>query len=1092
MTQRDQVTPEHGRPRLLGPPGSQRSAPCAAGSSASPGESLWENWYRHAPAHQRQALIRLARTRGFVSAGELQTSRVDQPHDPLQPPGDLLARLLRGQTDGLAPLQEEASAGALSFFDADLDDEQRLAVARSRHTPDVCLIRGLPGTGKSRVATEILRQAAAAGERVLLVAPGTAALDRILERLSCEESICPLRCLAPDETPDKLAPCIRKFTFDERVHFFHEESLPAARAEAERVRRTLESRRKDGEVWERLGELACRHAEVCRQIEEVCRRRERMDAEMEVRFPLADADGADCLPFYRDVLAERTDTQARVVARREEIHKEQEATRARLAEMEAERARLRPLIEAGWRFWTAAFWKSWFRKSARETIERLRREGEEWAKRSEALAREAEELEEELARSEDRFTRQRQKLLESEVASALARLKEEEEALLDEQKQLGDKWQVSHRELTPGTLSPESPTPEAVSRARQMWTEQIAHEEGEEVRSREWAAALEEAAPHFSARLVDCADMVAATPAGLSQDPHFGDGQAVLFDLLVLEEAHRVSEEEFRNLARRARRWVLIGESDPFCEDEGPPEREPASHKTRGPRKSRGRSRDRGERPAPVRRVGVLQQLWEHLHLGPRHLPYRWLLSAGRLRCRLREVAPEEERWVEAERVADRPEIELIILDPPPLTGGGPQLVEITFPPTMPLADAKQYVYSELEELAVESHGQEMWWQETDREIVLHFADAAPEPSAQNAFALAAGVQEVLAPYHPRGEEARAGASRWHTASLRFEVGQGWTAEMARAWVGEKLALRDLGRTTHLHVAHRGPAMLTRFLSDLLFRGTYREVQQANGEHSAVEFIAVPPLSEAWSVERGAWSGKSPRNAPRPPRGGAGLECDLGDSKGREKLPADLRQVLPRRGLINYAEAQAVVETARSLLADPAFSRSAAAWQGECPAYGETCRCDGSLPVRGPHRVAVAIMALYPAQAELIRLLLRRAGLEPGALRIQVGLPEDFQQRDALVALVSLTRSHARRAVPFGDGPEVLAQALTRCAARLILFGDPGTLARRSQWQGALDHLAAPSAERERALADQLVQYLQGRGPHPRAFQVLTPTHQPV
>jgi hypothetical protein len=1095
MTQREQVTPEHGRPRLLGPPQTERPASSAPGS---PGESLWENWYRHAPSPQRQALLQLARTRGFVSAGELETSRLDQPHHAGQTSGDLVARLLRGQTDGLAPLEGGTDAGALSFFDADLDDEQRLAVTRSLHTPDVCLIQGLPGTGKSRVATEILRQAAA-GERVLLVAPGTAALDRILERLTCEESVCPLRCLAPNEAPDQLAPCIRKFTFDERVRFFHETSLPAAREEAERVGRTLEARRKDGEVWERLAELAGRHAEVGRHIEALYQRQARVEAEVEGRFPLADADGADCLPFYRDVLSERTDTRARAEARGEEIHKEQEAIRYRVAETEAERARLRPLLESGWRFWTAAFWKGWFRKGARETIEHLRREAEECARRSEALARETEELEEELARSEDRFTRQRQKLLESEVASALALLKEEEEALLDEQKQLGDKWQVACRELTPGTRPPDSPTPEAVARARQAWAEQIAREEAEEVRSREWVAALEEAAPHFPARLVDCANVVAATPAGLSQDPHFGDGQAVAFDLLVLEEAHRVSEETFRDLARRARRWVLIGESDPFSEDEGPSGQEAASPK-RNPRTGRGRSRDRGRRPdpgpPPVRRVGVLQQLWEHLHLSPRHLPYRWVLSGGRLRCQLYEVSPDEERWVEAERVADRPEIELIILDPPPLDPAhsepphlprGPKLVEINFPPTMPLPDAKQYVYSELEELAVESHGREVWWQETDREVVLHFADPEPDPSAQNAFPLGAGVQEVLAPYHPRGEEARAGALRWHTTSLRFEVAQGWTPARARAWVEEKLALRDLGRATHLHVAHRGPALLTRFLSDLLFRGTYRdrEARQANGERSAVEFIAVPPLSEAWTEKR-------PRNAPRPPRGGAGFECDLGDPKGREKLPADVRQVLPRRGLINYPEAQAVVDTARSLLANPAFRRDAATWQGECPAHGETCRCDGTDPARGPHRVAVGIMALYPAQAELIRLLLRRAGLEPGALRIQVGLPEDFQQRDALVALVSLTRSHARRAVPFGDGPEALAQALTRCAARLILFGDPGTLARRSQWQGALDHLAAPSAERERALADQLVQYLQGRGPHPRAFQVLTPTHQPV
>jgi hypothetical protein len=140
--------------------------------------------------------------------------------------------------------------------------------------------------------------------------------------------------------------------------------------------------------------------------------------------------------------------------------------------------------------------------------------------------------------------------------------------------------------------------------------------------------------------------------------------------------------------------------------------------------------------------------------------------------------------------------------------------------------------------------------------------------------------------------------------------------------------------------------------------------------------------------------------------------------------------------------------------------------------------CTAAMP-------AVAVMALYPAQVEMIRLLVQRSPLLAAApLPIQVGLPSDFQQRECLLALVSLTRSHTHRAVCYADSPEVLVQALTRPSDRLLLFGDPATLVRRSQWQGPLDHLDERSAQRERRLLARLVRYLQGRGLHARVFRV--------
>ena len=99
-------------------------------------------------------------------------------------------------------------------------------------------------------------------------------------------------------------------------------------------------------------------------------------------------------------------------------------------------------------------------------------------------------------------------------------------------------------------------------------------------------------------------------------------------------------------------------------------------------------------------------------------------------------------------------------------------------------------------------------------------------------------------------------------------------------------------------------------------------------------------------------------------------------------------------------------------------------------------------------------------------------------------MPGAFRQRECHTALLSLTRSHTHRAVSFGQGPDELLLALTRPAQRLVLFGDPGTLQRRGQWPGAVDHLDEPTAGRERQLIARLVRAIQGEGAVPQAFRL--------
>ena len=94
--------------------------------------------------------------------------------------GDRLAELRQVLLGERAPRFETPSQ--LEFFAA-LNADQQTAVALAMSAEDVMLVHGPPGTGKTTVVVEIIRQAIARGEKVLACAPSNLAVDNLLERL---------------------------------------------------------------------------------------------------------------------------------------------------------------------------------------------------------------------------------------------------------------------------------------------------------------------------------------------------------------------------------------------------------------------------------------------------------------------------------------------------------------------------------------------------------------------------------------------------------------------------------------------------------------------------------------------------------------------------------------------------------------------------------------------------------------------------------------------------------------------------------------------------------------------------------------------
>src|SRR5262249_20230398 len=150
-----------------------------------------------------------------------------------------------------------------------------------------------------------------------------------------------------------------------------------------------------------------------------------------------------------------------------------------------------------------------------------------------------------------------------------------------------------------------------------------------------------------------------------------------------------------------------------------------------------------------------------------------------------------------------------------------PVLAEVVFPVSFSIADAKAFLYQELDELTVQSSGRSACWVEEPDRLVFRFSDD-PKPTAQAVF-LDPGVRELVGVLD-FPQNGHAGAGQWQTCCLEFDRQAGWDRDRAEDWVQRHLRVRDLGRTARLDVPHRMDPELATFLSHLLFAGAYRIV----------------------------------------------------------------------------------------------------------------------------------------------------------------------------------------------------------------------------------------------------------------------------
>jgi hypothetical protein len=987
------MTARHGQA-----PGSAIFAkPLANGSAASKDRSSpfsWEDWFSHANTQQRASALGLAQQQGLLYPSQLppisngvHSAAIIQETD--------LARLLPGLLSGKADPLARPNFESLTFFDADLDDLQQQAVVRAIGTPDFFLLQGLPGTGKSRVLTEIIMQAAARGRRVLFLAAHAASLDVVLERLVGRPEVFALRHLDAGEKPEALPAWLRGFTVEEQKQSFVERALAGARGNHEKALAACRRQADLESAWPELhacvehgGDLQQRFNHVQAQLDGLSEAAERD----------ANATG---LPFAASLADRLQPSQDALAAVRTELAQ----CRRALGECEAKAGALTTRIaclEPGYRakkdrrFWTLAFWLHLFNGSVIPEMETLLQQKSAAQAEFQRSCDQIEQIEMRERQQQTAIEQTRRMLIEQECAARRQLLLQQQQSLVQEQGRLDEQWNALCRQLD---IRPTARTAEAIGVAQRGWLEAKGHIEQQCQFAQQWTTFVEQAGPLLTARLPGFANVVALPLSRWQSDTKTRDAAETPVDLLIIEDAETLTEAELLKLSRHAQRCVLaasaLAETTP-----APPAGEKSPH-------------------APLVAAGCWNRLWHALNGDADHWPHAWRRDQDRLCCQLMPLSAEDLQHLESECLVDAADIELGILHRPRTR---PCLAQVIFPPQYPFAEAFTFMVREVQEFPLEPLSRTGWWSEDAGRV--HWRLGPATAGMETWLEIEAGLRLGIAACELGYESTR-------VACIAFDKDCGWDRTKAEDWLQRHRRGRDSERTVFLQKPYRFERGLTSAVQSIVRVGAW--LPGPAHAASAFEFIAVPTLAKH------DW-----------PREGAGLELDLSASRQGDRLPAGLRPGLPARGVVNYLEAQALIRRV------------------------ETWMQKGSAGAG----VRVGLLALYASQVELLRRLVEQSEvLRSRSFHLEIALPSQLHQWECDVAFVSLMRSHAHRCVAFGEDARELPLALTRARQRLFIFGDPGSLCKRANWRGPLDHLDAHSAHQEQVHLARLLTHLQHHSP---------------
>jgi len=834
-------------------------------------EPRWPLLYAGLSPAERERCLAAAAAGGVLRASQL----------PTETNGSFtfrtaLGEALDGAVDRLAP-SRFADLDAIDWSDTSLDLSQRDAVGRALAAPDLFLIAGAPGTGKTRVVAEMLRQAARQGQTVLLTAVSALAVDLPLEAAADCPEILPLRLRAADERPEQIQPTARTWLLEAQAAALRERTV----TRAESSRRQAGARRA---ALEQAGNTVTELCAVARQWREVDSRRSALAQEKlqlpqrlqrELELPLCQAPEGS---LVRKLDAEEQRHQAALKQLDERLAEAQD----RHTVLEKERcqwqARVRRqedvvAVKRARRVFSPKWWFYLFKGRCAQRLDEFRqRLAETCGKLAEASAARQQVVE--LRELEcQRHEGAKAQLIAGELQR---RINEIDQHILEATQRadaLAAGFDAFRQRLSDTLPVPASPADlhEAdllLDMRRRLQEARLAEQSADR-----WAQELDDTLRFLTEELPRLAN-VHAGPLAAVAEMKTAEGGPPRYHLGIAEQADCLSEAQLRMLAPLAERWILVGQ---------PPARVQSANV---------------KSPAPFHR------LWELLHKDPRSLPYRWLERPNEIACCLLPLSPADQSSFEKERLADQPEIELRILT---RRGDAPRLAEVAFPAgRFTLAEAKQTLMRQLEEAVIEAGGGMVRLWRRGQDLVVRLAPTCDSQRTGCRVELGGGVAEVI-DLQPGRTAVGTAESHWRTREIAFNMDAGWTAGAVHDWLRRQLHLAGAGRTAWLETGWRCSQASVKLLAacydlPLLPHPESFPPAEENGKaRKGIRFIHAAPHGRARLDANGGDRQRTPHALP-------GGVIDLADSRQRQQFPLDVQLRLPRQGVVYPLEALALLD----------------------------------------------------------------------------------------------------------------------------------------------------------------------------------------
>jgi hypothetical protein len=907
------------------------------------------------------------------------------------------------------------------WFDAALTPEQRQAVRQALAVEDLFLLVGAPGTGKSRVVAEIVAQAASQGQRVLITAPKAAALDACLERLQNYADIPAVRLLAPEEENDVSAEPAHSFRPNHQTECLRRRSSEhAARLLAE-VQHRCRTLQEEARLVLELRQLAIRRIELDEQRQRLRNGTDNHQGAQTENPSSADSRSitAECARLLAEEekrhLATLTDLDQRIQQTVETCRQKEQESLAWLA-----RVREQELVvetRNRWKPFSLRFWSCWLQGRAPQRLEEFRQRAQEVEAAVKNVLSELETLRQQRLAAEHRHQVACQQIRADDAARRQAELNSQLARLDEECEEINRLWNECRCRFSQPDLIPPFPSREAVEAVEISRQKTLEEHAALERFLSAWQSELATATGDW----LSCFPIVAA-PSDVVLSAERFPTLAEDFDLVVIEQADRLDDGELLALARRGYRCVLVG-LPPWPSDADLALSDSAFHR-----------------------------VWHRLHPVLKHRDCQWLETDSEIVCQLAALTEPDRGRLEAEPLADYPEVELRILPGPT---GRSILAEVAFPKcSFSIAQAKGFLYRQLGELPLRPDSGAWCWSQSDSLLTLELsADEVEEirPRSDSVrLELEPGIVEVVA--RRPVESGPASSAQWCTQRLEFSRQAGWDVSSMQRWLSERLAVApplsspgapssplDLRRTNWLTRNLRAEKPLADFLQAYWTVQTLPSCRRESRREPAP--VRLEAVSGSCPVRT---SGKTPKGR-RASDAPATLPIDLSDPRQRQRLPLELQLKLPMRGQVNPAEAEHIVALLGHRIGQSNGVRHGA--------------------------MSWAVLSWTEPQVLLIEHLWRKSAPADGAHVVFAKLSA-FRDRQADVVIISLVAGPAAVETPFAEHPADWWTLLGSARREVVLVADPAALVKRA----AADSIAAtpedPLHRLERLLCRRLLRDL--------------------